>query len=153
MIRLETRIDAPPAACFSLSLSVDAHVASMSGSRERAVAGVMSGEIGAGETVTWRAAHFGVPWRMTSKITEYETPYRFVDEQVSGPFAHWRHEHRFEPDGRGTLMLDLVEFASPCGPIGRIADRLVLERYLTELLKRRNRWLASELEAGSKTEG
>jgi hypothetical protein len=36
-IRLETVIEAPAAACFDLSASVDAHTASMSGSRERAV--------------------------------------------------------------------------------------------------------------------
>ena len=40
-----------------------------------------------GQTVTWQARHFGLPFRMTSKITEYERPTHFVDEQVSGPFA------------------------------------------------------------------
>ncbi|QBE47795.1 SRPBCC family protein [Leucobacter triazinivorans] len=146
VIRLETRIAAPPAACFALSLSVDAHTASMRASGERAVAGVIRGEMGQGDVVTWRATHFGVPWRMTSRITEHEAPHRFVDEQISGPFARWWHEHRFEQAGAGTLMLDLVEFASPCGPFGRLVDRLVLRRYLTGLLSRRNRWLAGELE-------
>ena len=148
-IRLETRSAAPPAACFSLSLSVDAHTSSMQGSQERAVAGVTSGELRAGETVTWRARHFGIPWRMTSRITEYEAPHRFVDEQVAGPFAHWRHEHRFEaadPSGASTRMIDLVEFASPLGPLGALADRLVLRRYMSRLLARRNAWLRAELD-------
>ena len=145
-IRLETLIAAPPEACFALSLSVDAHTQSMAGSSERAVAGVTSGEMREGETVTWRARHFGVAWRMTSRIAEYEPPDRFVDEQVSGPFARWWHEHRFEPHGAGTRMIDTVEFGSPLGVFGRVVDRLVLTRYMTRLLDRRNEWLKRRLE-------
>jgi ligand-binding SRPBCC domain-containing protein len=33
---------------------------------------------------------------MTSRITEWSRPERFVDEQVRGPFAAFRHEHLFE---------------------------------------------------------
>lgn len=147
-IRLETRIGAPREACFALSLSVDAHSASMGRSRERAVAGVTKGEMGDGDTVTWNARHFGLPWRMTSRISEYRPPGRFVDEQVSGPFRLWRHEHRFEPVGGGveTLMIDVAEFEAPLGPLGRIAERSVLRRYMTGLLRGRNRWLQGELE-------
>lgn len=85
-IRLETVISAPPAACFDLSLSVDAHTGSMAASGERAVAGVTSGVMKLGDTVTWRARHFGIAFRMTSAITEYQRPARFVDEQQRGPF-------------------------------------------------------------------
>src|SRR5512135_2824825 len=81
MSRLETVIAAPIGDCFELSLSVDAHAASMSGSRESAVSGVTSGIMGPGDTVTWRARHFGIVFRMTSAITEYDYPGRFVDEQ------------------------------------------------------------------------
>lgn len=67
--------------------------------------GVTAGRIGLGEEVTWRAVHFGLPFTMTSRVTELERPLRFVDEQVRGPFRSFRHEHRFEatggaPDGR-----------------------------------------------------
>jgi hypothetical protein len=67
-----------------------------------------------GDTVTWRARHFGITFRMTSAITEYQRPTRFVDEQQHGPFQRWWHEHTFEPvpDGK-TLMIDVVEFGSP----------------------------------------
>ncbi|WP_348647758.1 hypothetical protein [Ornithinimicrobium sp. F0845] len=52
---------------------------------------------------------------MTTQITEFESPSRFVDEQVSGPFARWWHEHVFEEHGDGTLMSDRVEFAHHWG--------------------------------------
>ncbi|MEO6715479.1 MAG: SRPBCC family protein, partial [Mycobacteriales bacterium] len=95
LIHLETVIDAPREACFDLSLSVDAHMASMSGrSGERAVAGVTSGLMAFGDTVTWQGKHFGLRFSLTSTISAYERPVRFVDEQVRGPFALWHHEHQ-----------------------------------------------------------
>ena len=148
LIRLETVIAAPIGDCFELSLSVDAHTASMSASGENAVSGVTSGVMGPGDTVTWRARHFGIVFRMTSAITEYDYPARFVDEQQRGPFRRWWHEHTFTTvsDG-GTRMTDLVEFQSPFGPVGTAADYLVLHHYMSRLLRRRNTWLKASLEA------
>ncbi|MFS0884896.1 SRPBCC family protein [Aeromicrobium sp. 179-A 4D2 NHS] len=145
-LTLMTRIAAPVAACFELSLTVEAHTASMGDSGEQAIGGVTTGVMGPGDRVTWRARHFGVPFTMTSAITEYDSPHRFVDEQVRGPFRSWRHEHVFAPVPDGTLMTDRVEFASPAGPIGRLVNRLVLTRYMTGLLEERNAWLRAELE-------
>jgi uncharacterized protein YbjT (DUF2867 family)/ligand-binding SRPBCC domain-containing protein len=49
----------------------------------------------------WAARHYG-----------YIAGRRFCDEQVSGPFAVWRHTHLFEPIGRAqTLYEDRIEFA------------------------------------------
>lgn len=145
-IVLTTRIRASADACFDLSLSVDAHTASMGTSGERAVAGVTSGVMGAGDTVTWEARHFGVPFRMTSMITAYERPGRFVDEQQRGPFRSWWHEHRFVERDGWTEMTDVVVYRSPLGPVGRAVDALVLRRYMTHLLVTRNAWLRRELE-------
>jgi len=142
---LETELPSSLEAAFELSLSVDAHTSSMSRSGERAVAGVTSGVLVLGDTVTWRGRHFGIPFTMTSTISEYDAPHRFVDEQVSGPFRRWWHEHRFEVVAGRTLMIDVVEFESPAGPLGRVADRLVLTAYMTRLLRTRNAWLAEAL--------
>ena len=145
-VRLETLLRAPVEDCFDLSLSVDAHTASMGPSGERAVAGVTSGLMGPGDTVTWRARHFGLRFRMTSRITAWDRPWRFVDEQVSGPFRSWHHEHVFTPVPDGTLMVDVARFQAPYGVLGRTAEALVLTRYLPLLLAQRNEWLARELE-------
>ena len=68
----KTTIEASQTAVFDLSLSVDAHLESMAGSKERAIAGITAGSISLGEEVTWRAVHFGLPFRMTSRVTELE---------------------------------------------------------------------------------
>lgn len=144
----ETRIAAPPTAAFDASLDIDLHVRSMRASGERAIAGVTSGRIGADETVTWRARHFGFPFTMTSAITELERPYRFVDEQRSGPFASFRHEHRFEADAAGTLMLDRIRFRAPFGFVGRLVEP-ALRVYLRRLIEERNRHVRESAEASA----
>ena len=100
---------------FDISLDIDAHVSSMQQSGERAIAGTTSGTIGLGETVTWRARHFGIWFAMTSKITTLEKPTRFVDQQVRGPFRTFVHEHRFEAVGDGCRMTDTITVGSPMG--------------------------------------
>jgi ligand-binding SRPBCC domain-containing protein len=147
-VRLQTVIAAPIGDCFDLSLSVDAHAASMHGSGERAIDGVTSGVMKLGDTVTWHARHFGIGFRMTSAITEYQYPDRFVDEQLRGPFRRWWHEHTFTTAANGdTVMTDIARYQSPLGPLGTIADRLVLDRYMAHLLRHRNAWLKATLEA------
>ena len=133
----------PKPELFDLARSIDAHKDSMARSREDAVAGVRSGLISLGEQVTWRAWHFGVPIRMTSRITQMESPDYFVDEQVKGPFRRFRHVHEFSEDSNGTTMVDRIEFAAPFGPVGRVVERLVLARYLRMLIETRNRHLTA----------
>ena len=147
---LRTELDGTMEQAFELSRSIDAHLGSMEHTGERAVAGVTSGLIGLGETVTWRARHFGVPWTMTSRITAFDEPHRFTDEQVSGPFHSFRHVHIFEPLERPmgtarTIMLDDITFSAPLGPLGVVAEHLALTRHLQRLIRARNRWLADAL--------
>jgi ligand-binding SRPBCC domain-containing protein len=137
-----TLIAAPPARVFHLSLDVDVHTESMAGSSEEAVGGVTAGRLKQGEIVTWRARHFGVYWRMTVRIDSYEPPNHFTDEQISGPFRRWHHAHYFEPDLRGgTIMRDLVDFASPLGGLGAVADTFLLRHYMHRLICGRNKHL------------
>ena len=146
-IEIRTDIAAPAEVVFDLARSIDVHLGSMGKSREQAIAGVMSGLIGLGQQVTWKATHFGVPFKMTSRVTEMTPPDRFVDEQVSGPFRRFRHEHRFERVADGTTMIDIIDFTSPMGPIGRLVDRIGLERYMAKLIRERNVFLKAEAES------
>ncbi|MGN7252475.1 SRPBCC family protein [Arthrobacter sp. SAFR-014] len=128
---------------FDLSRSIDAHKDSMARSREEAVGGVTSGLIALGQEVTWRAWHFGLLIRMTSRITEMQAPHYFVDEQVRGPFLRFRHLHEFSEVPAGTVMVDRIDFAAPFGLLGRVAERLFLARYLRKLIETRNQHLTA----------
>jgi len=135
---LETTIAAPRERCFDLSRDLDLHLRSMSDSGERAVAGRLSGLIGMGEEVTWEARHFGLTHRHTSRITTFDPPAHFRDSMVRGRFERFEHDHYFAERDGVTVMRDVLDFASPLGPIGGVVDALFLKAYLRALLVRRN---------------
>jgi ligand-binding SRPBCC domain-containing protein len=140
-----TRLPVGVQEAFDRSRSIDLHTSSMARSRERAVAGVTTGLIGEGEEVTWRAWHFGVRIRMTSRITQMSPPDSFIDEQVRGPFRSFRHEHVFVADGHGTVMTDYVVLSAPFGVLGCAAERVV-GPYLRRLIEQRNAHLLAASE-------
>ena len=148
-IRRETYINAPPERCFDLSLSVDLHHHSVLHTHERPIAGVTTGMMKPGDTVTWEAVHFGIRQHLTSKITTYERPYRFTDEMVRGAFQEIIHIHEFVPQPPGTLMIDVFTFRAPFGMLGRLAELLVLTRYMKGLLLIRNSYLKQVAESGT----
>jgi ligand-binding SRPBCC domain-containing protein len=137
-LHLETIIPLPPAAAFDLSRDIGLHLQSMRATGETVVAGRSSGLIGEGEHVAWRGRHLGIPFTLMSRITAFDPPHRFVDEAIAGPFRRLRHEHRFLPHDRGTLAIDEIEFDAPFGLVGRLVERLVLERYMRDLIGTRN---------------
>ena len=149
VIVLRTRVAAPPSRCFDLARDVELHQRSTAASRERAIAGVTSGLLGLGDEVTWEAMHFGIRQRLTSRISEFDPPHRFVDEMVRGAFARFRHEHQFPAVEGGTEMVDIFDYTSPLGPLGRVADGLFLRRYMTTLLRERNAYLKRAAESAA----
>jgi ligand-binding SRPBCC domain-containing protein len=137
-ILLTTMIHAPPERCFDLSRSVDLHVASARQTGEHAVGAIVGGLLGLGDEVTWSARHFGVRQTLTSRITAFDRPHHFRDSMVRGAFRRFDHDHFFAVHGAETEMRDVFDFESPLGPLGRLADALVLGRYLRRFLERRN---------------
>jgi ligand-binding SRPBCC domain-containing protein len=147
-IELLTDLFAPIERCFDAARSIDLHMESTKLTGEQVIAGRTSGLIELEETVTWRAKHFGIWQTLTSKITEYEYPYYFVDEMVKGAFKSIRHEHYFQRVDDHTLMRDVFVFESPLGIIGRLFNKLVLKQYMTSLLQERNRVIKEFSESG-----
>ena len=96
--------------------------------------------------MTWEARHFGLRWRVTSRVTEFEPPHRFVDEMIRGPFALFRHEHSFEEREGTTRMTDVVEFETRAGPLTPVTD-LVAWYYLRRLMAKRNSTIRRHAEA------
>jgi len=70
-------------------------------------------EMHAGAVIDYRLRVRGFPIRWRSEITEWESPYHFVDEQIRGPYRLWIHTHKFEPRNGGTLVCDDVRYAVP----------------------------------------
>lgn len=130
----ETIIKTTTQRCFDLSRSIDFHKESMSYSKEIAVAGKMTGLIGLGEFVEWEATHLFVRQRLSSRITEMESPRYFVDEMVKGAFRSFRHRHEIrEIDKDTVLLIDDFQYEVPLGILGRMANILFLRRYMNKM--------------------
>jgi ligand-binding SRPBCC domain-containing protein len=108
------------------------------GQRVLSVEGAFPLELGS--EVRLRTRQWPLPWVQTwrVRVAQLEEPTLIVDELLRGPFAAWRHEHRFAelPDGR-TQLTDHVDYRLPAAALGRIADALVVRRLLLSSFRSR----------------
>lgn len=140
-IHLTTFIAAPQERVFDLSRSVALHKSSMKEHDEKIVDGIMSGLMNLNDTVTWTAKHLFKQRRLKIKITKFQSPEYFTDEQEAGDFKMMKHEHYFKPIENGTIMIDQFHFETAHGFIGKLINNIYLEKYLTRLLKERNKMI------------
>lgn len=105
-------------------------------------------EMGAGTFIQYRLRLHGVPVGWKTLIQAWEPPHRFVDVQVSGPYALWHHTHELEPAGDGrTRMRDTVRYAIGFGPLGELANRLLVRRDVEAIFDFRAREIPGLLRA------
>lgn len=127
-------VKAPVEICFDLARNVDTHLMTTAKTKEKAVGGVTHGLLKEGDSVTWEAAHFAIRQKLTAKVIYMQQPTEFVDIMVEGAFKSFTHTHRFVEVKDGTLMIDIFEYKSPFGPLGIIADKLFLYRYMESFI-------------------
>jgi len=145
-INLTTKINATIQVVFDLNRNIDIHKMSTSKSNETAIAGVTTGLINQGETVTWRGKHFGIYLSHKSIISEMQFPNFFVDEMVEGRFKKFRHKHHFVQEKFSTIMTDTIEYQTPFGMFGSLFDKIILQSYLTRFIKVRNDFIKKTAE-------
>lgn len=133
--------------CFDLSRSIDLHTISTSNTHERAIAGVTKGLIGLNEIVTWQARHFGIWQELTTKITAMEPGVSFTDEMTQGAFKKITHHHYFRTENGKTKMRDEFNYESPFGLLGKLANVVILNRYMYKFLEQRNSIIKSYAES------
>ncbi len=139
-ITIRITIDAPLPSCFDLARDAAFHVETARQTGERIVAGRKTGLFELGDDVTFEGRHLGVRQRFSARIVEMDAPHFFADQMTSGVFQSMRHEHHFQTlPGGHTRMTDIVEWRSPLGFLGVIADKIAVERHLRRFLRTRAR--------------
>jgi ligand-binding SRPBCC domain-containing protein len=78
-----------------------------------------------GTLIDLRLRLFRIPFGWQTRITRWEPPYRFIDEQLRGPYRLWVHTHSFSEQNGRTTILDEVEYRLPLWPFGEVAYPLV----------------------------
>ena len=63
-----------------------------------------------GTLLDYRLKLHGIPIKWRTEISVWEPPFRFVDQQLRGPYHRWHHEHRFEEIDGKTRVSDDVHY-------------------------------------------
>lgn len=150
MIRIVERsvFALPVEQVFDAERDISLHARTQAHRGERPVDGVTSGLIGVGQEVEWEAVHFGFRQRLRARIAAMDRPNSFQDVMVRGAFKSMRHDHQFRALGSGVCeKIDVLEIEAPLGPLGWVAERLLLGPYMRRFLRRKNSDLKAILEA------
>jgi len=91
--------------------------------------------MGVGTQIEYRLKVRGIPIRWRSRITVWDRPYRFVDEQLQGPYRMWVHEHLFSERAGETLCEDRVQYAVLGGSI---VNKLFVESDVRDIFAHRS---------------
>ena len=134
-VKESIHVEAPLERCFLLSTSIGL-VEQTIGLHPRA-GGKTKGLIVGGDRVHWRGWKFGLPAFHDTLITSYDRPHFFQDSMEHGMFKSFSHDHRFDEVDGHTLMVDIVKFSMPIGPLGKAVGKAVIVPHVLSLLLRR----------------
>lgn len=82
-----------------------------------------------GMIITYKVSPLlGIKLNWMTEITHVKDNEYFIDEQRFGPFAFWHHNHHFAAVEGGVLMHDILHYAIGWGPIGLIANEIVVNK-------------------------
>jgi ligand-binding SRPBCC domain-containing protein len=84
---------------------------------------------------------FHIPMTWVTEITQVKEPFYFVDEQRSGPYTIWHHEHHFEAVENGVMMTDKLFYKVPFGVFGNLADSLFIHKKVEGIFGFRKKYL------------
>jgi ligand-binding SRPBCC domain-containing protein len=84
-----------------------------------------------------------VKMNWVTEITQVIDQIYFVDEQRSGPYKIWHHEHRLKEIEGGVLMSDLISYSPPFGLIGTFANKFIIKNQVNQIFQYRETALVS----------
>lgn len=73
-----------------------------------------------GTKIKYKLSLYGIPFKWTTYIRNWQPQVGFIDYQESGPYEVWYHQHLFYSLGEGTLVVDEVKYRLPSGALGEM---------------------------------
>jgi ligand-binding SRPBCC domain-containing protein len=83
----------------------------------------------------------GIPMEWVTEITHVRDKEFFVDEQRSGPYRIWHHQHHFRAVEGGVEMTDIVDYKIPFGIFGKVLERLFIGKQVAGIFEFRRKRL------------
>lgn len=84
----------------------------------------------------------GIPVGWVTEITHVVERQLFVDEQRSGPYRFWHHQHHFRAVPGGTEACDILHYAVPFGLAGELLGGGLVKKRVSEIFEYRRLALA-----------
>jgi ligand-binding SRPBCC domain-containing protein len=94
-------------------------------------------KMGKGSLVDYTIRLFGIPIHWRTLISDYEPPFRFVDQQIKGPYTFWHHTHTFQQVDGGVEILDKVKYSLPMGWLGTLVHSIWVRKDLEKIFEHR----------------
>jgi hypothetical protein len=90
-----------------------------------------------GSLIDYTIRLFGIPIHWRTLISDYEPPFRFVDQQIKGPYTFWHHTHTFQAVEGGVEIIDKVKYSLPLGWLGTLAHSIWVRKDLEKIFEHR----------------
>ena len=90
-----------------------------------------------GSLIDYTIRLFGIPIHWRTLISDYEPPFRFVDQQIKGPYTFWHHTHTFQQVDGGVQIIDKVKYSLPMGWLGTLAHSIWVRKDLEKIFEHR----------------
>ena len=75
-----------------------------------------------------------------TEISQVKEGSYFIDNQISGPYKMWHHEHHFKSNNDGTTeIIDKVKYKLPFYILGRISHKIFIKRKLIKIFNFRQK--------------
>ena len=90
-----------------------------------------------GSLIDYTIRLFGISIHWRTLISDYEPPFRFVDQQIKGPYTFWHHTHTFKLVEGGVEIIDQVKYSLPLGWLGTMAHAIWVRKDLEKIFEYR----------------
>ena len=87
-----------------------------------------------GMIITYKVSPLlNIPMTWMTEITQVSAGRYFIDEQLSGPYKIWHHQHHFREIEGGVEMIDILHYKAPLGFLGNLAENLIVRKKVKEI--------------------
>jgi|TARA_B110000908_G_scaffold45324_1_gene55172 ligand-binding SRPBCC domain-containing protein len=95
----------------------------------------------AGKIISYKIKPFKlVTLNWITEISQVKEGSYFIDNQISGPYKMWHHEHHFKSNNDGTTeIIDKVKYKLPFYILGRISHKIFIKRKLIKIFNFRQK--------------
>ena len=151
-IHVTTFVNAPAKRVYDLSRSVNLFQISSSANFEKYIEGLITGLVNENDTIVYQAKHFSRSRNLTLKIISLNIPHQITIQLLMKGFTSFQHNLYFKAIKNGSFLIDIIEYETSFGLIGKLLDKIFIKNHINKLLLHRNEIIKQYAETSKWTE-